>query len=82
MNNANANVTLSEMDDEYSAYDFDLSELESQLENDLSDKLANLEMSEEERKNIGNPDKLGTVVYDTVMRHINNQIPGLPPQSG
>lgn len=62
MNNANANVTLSEMDDEYSAYDFDLGELESQLENDLSDKLANLEMSEEERKNIGNPDELGTVV--------------------
>lgn len=77
MNNANANVTLSEMDDEYSAYDFDLSELESQLENDLSDKLANLEMSEEERKNIGNPDKLGTVVYDTVMNHINSQIAGL-----
>lgn len=76
MNNANANLTLSEIDDQ-SIHDFDFSELENQLENDLSDKLADLEMSEEDRKNISNPDKLGTVVYDTVMEHINNQIPGL-----
>ena len=76
MNNANANLTLSEIDD-HSVHDFDLSELESQLENDLSDKLADLKMSEEDRKNISNPDNLGTVVYNTVMEHINNQIPGL-----
>ena len=76
MNNANANLTLSEIDD-HSVHDFDLSELESQLENDLSDKLADLEMSEEDRKNISSPDKLGTVVYNTVMEHINNQTPGL-----
>lgn len=66
----NAYINKSEFDSEY---EFDFNELESKLEEELSD----LELLEEDRKKIGNLDSFGSVIHDTVLEHVNNQISGL-----
>jgi hypothetical protein len=70
MKNENAYINKSVFDTEY---EFNFSELERKLEEELSD----LELLEEDRKKIGNPDSLGSVIHETVLEHINNQISGL-----
>lgn len=74
MKNENAKIELLEFENEY---DFNFDDLERQLENDLSSSIADLDLLEEDRKKIGNPDSLGEVIHATVMDHINNQIAGL-----
>jgi len=73
MKNDNAVLEVSEIDSEDS---FDFDELESKLESELASQLSDLEMLEEDRKKIGNPESLDKVIYDTVFEHINNQIAG------
>ena len=52
--------------------DFDA--LEAQLEGELAEQLADLELLEEDKKKIGNPDALGKVILDEVWTQFGNQI--------
>ena len=74
MKNENARIEQSEFDNEYA---FDLDDLEKKLEEDLSSSILDLDLLEEDRKKIGNPDSLGEIIHNTVMDHLNNQIAGL-----
>lgn len=74
MKNENAVIEQSEFENEY---DFNFEDLERKLEDDLSISILDLDLLEEDRKKIGNPDNLGKIIHDTVMDHINNQISGL-----
>ena len=60
MVNENAVLKISEFDiEEEDFVDVDLDELESKLEEDLASQFSDLEMLEEDRKKIGNPESLG-----------------------
>lgn len=74
MKNENAKIEQSEIENEY---DFDFDDLEKKLEEDLSSSISDLDLLEEDRKKIGNPDSLGEIIHNTVMNQINNQIAGL-----
>lgn len=74
MKNENAKIEQSEIEIEN---DFNLDDLEKKLEEDLSTSISDLDLLEEDRKKIGNPDSLGEIIHNTVMDHINNQIAGL-----
>lgn len=53
---------------------FDIEELEKKLEEDISICEEDIAFLEEEKENIGNPDKLGKVLGDVVMEQLRNQI--------
>lgn len=53
---------------------FDLDALESQLQGELDEQLADLSVLEEDRKKIGNPDSLGNTIKDVVWEQFCNQI--------
>lgn len=53
---------------------FDIEELEKKLEDDISISEEDIAFLEEEKENIGNPDKLGKVLGDVVMEQLRNQI--------
>lgn len=53
---------------------FDIEELEKKLEEDISISEEDIAFLEEEKENIGNPDKLGKVLGDVVMEQLRNQI--------
>lgn len=72
MDNSNALDQSSEFENE----SFDLDELQKLLESELGEQFSDLELLEEERKKIGNPESLGKIIQDTVLEHINNQIAG------
>lgn len=74
MKNKNYELNSSDIDNDQL---FDLDELESKLEEELLSQFSDLELLEEDRKMIGNPDSLGQIVHDTVMSQINNQIASL-----
>lgn len=54
------------------AVDFD--ELESKLESDFEEQMLDLQILEEDRKKIGNPDSLGETVMNAVWEQFLNQI--------
>lgn len=53
---------------------FDLDALESRLQGELDEQLADLSDLEEDRKKIGNPDSLGNTIKDVVWEQFLNQI--------
>ncbi len=53
---------------------FDLDALESQLQGELDEQLADLSVLEEDRKKIGNPESLGNTIKDVVWEQFCNQI--------
>lgn len=53
---------------------FDLDALESQLQGELDEQLADLSVLEEDREKIGNPDSLGNIIKDVVWEQFLNQI--------
>lgn len=67
--NASLNFNEEEFNEEI---DFDA--LESQLEGELAEQLADLELLEEDKKKIGNPDALGKVIIDEVWTQFGNQL--------
>ncbi len=73
MKNENAKIEQSEFENEY---DFNFDDLEKKLEDDLSSSISDLDLLEEDRKKIENPDSLGEIIHNTVMDQINNQIAG------
>jgi len=70
--NENAIVVIEET--EIQGADFDLDDLETSLEADLERQLGDLELLEEDRKKIGNPEALGQAVFDEVWNQFGNQI--------
>lgn len=74
MKNENAKIEQSEFENEY---DFSFDDLERKLEEDLSSSISDLDLLEEDRKKIGNPDSFAEVIHNAVMNQINNQIAGL-----
>ncbi|MBR4373542.1 MAG: hypothetical protein IKP49_04200 [Treponema sp.] len=54
--------------------EFDLAELENQLEAEVDKSLADIEFLESERKSIGNPDALGEVIKKTILEQVNMQL--------
>lgn len=63
-------ATMNDMTDE--TIDFD--DLESQLESELEEKLSELHFLESEREQIGNPDALGSTIKNVVWEQFLNQI--------
>ena len=59
---------------EDSKKEFDLAELENQLEAEVDKSLADIEFLESERKSIGNPDALGEVIKKTILEQVNMQL--------
>lgn len=53
---------------------FDFDELEAKLQEQLEEELADLNLLQEEREKIGNPDALGKVILDEVWKQFGNQI--------
>ena len=53
---------------------FDFEELETKLQEQLEEELAELELFKEEKDKIGNPDALGQVILDEVWKQFGNQI--------
>lgn len=68
MSNANANNNLNEFEE------LDLNQLEENLSQQLEDAFSDLELSKQERDNIGNPESLGKVIQDEVWKQFANQI--------
>lgn len=53
---------------------FNIDELEANLEAELESQLADLAFLEEEKAKIGNPDSLGKIIMDEVWTQFRNQI--------
>lgn len=68
--NSKINATFDEVEDE--SIDFD--GLEAQLENELEEKISELQFLESEREQIGNPDALGSTIKNVVWEQFLNQI--------
>lgn len=68
-NNSSAIQTI-DADDE----NFNIDELEANLEAELESQLADLAFLEEEKAKIGNPDSLGKIIMDEVWTQFGNQI--------
>ena len=68
-NNAKENLRLEEYNQ-----DLNFEEAEESLSQQLEEAFAELELSEEERKNIGNPESLGSVIQDEIWKQFANQI--------
>lgn len=68
-NNSSAIQTI-DADDE----NFNIDELEANLEAELESQLADLVFLEEEKAKIGNPDSLGKIIMDEVWTQFGNQI--------
>lgn len=66
----NAIITV----DEYEQESFDLDALEEKLEEELGEHLSGLEHLKEEHKLIGNPDRIGTVVLNSIWEQFINQV--------
>lgn len=60
--------------DEDMSLDFDFEDIENQLEQEIADELADLQMLKEDREKIANPDALGKVVLNEVWNQFANQI--------
>lgn len=72
MANKNENlISLTESDNTYSDLSFD--EIENTLTAQIEDALADLELLEEERKNIANPESLANSVKDQIFSQISSQ---------
>lgn len=67
--NAKENLELAEYNE-----DLNFEDDEELLSQQVEDAFAELELSEEERKNIGNPESLGKVIQDEVWKQFANQI--------
>ena len=68
-NNAKENLGLEEYNQ-----DLNFEEAEESLSQQLEEAFTELELSEEERKNIGNPESLGSVIQDEIWKQFANQI--------
>lgn len=68
--NSSSAIQAIEADDE----NFNIDELEANLEAELESQLADLSFLEEERAKIGNPDSLGKIIMDEVWTQFGNQI--------
>jgi len=68
--NGKMNATLDEVADE--SIDFD--GLEAQLESELEERISELQFLESEREQIGNPDALGATIKNVVWEQFLNQI--------
>lgn len=61
-------------DAEFDEENINLDSLVNHLENSMVSHLSDLELMEDDRKMIGNPERLGKIIEETVMAQINNQI--------
>lgn len=61
--------------------DFDFEAMEALLSQQLENQIADLDLAEEDRAKIGNPDSLGKAIFDEVVRQFGNQV-GLDITSG
>ena len=68
--NNSSSIQAIEADDE----NFNIDELEANLEAELESQLRDLSFLEEERAKIGNPDSLGKIIMDEVWTQFGNQI--------
>ena len=68
---ANENATMEKKDN---LDGLDLDELERLLQDDLEEKLGDLEFIDEQQEQIGSPDALGEVLLNTVWEQFTNQI--------
>lgn len=73
---ANENVLQNE-----AIKDFDFEAMEDLISQQLEDQIADLDLAEEDRAKIGNPDSLGKTIFDEVVRQFGNQV-GLDITSG
>src|SRR4051812_21142690 len=67
--NANQNMEIDNIEP-----DFDFEEVEGFLSKQLEDSFSDLELLENERESIADPDSLGKVVLDEVWKQFGNQI--------
>lgn len=74
MSKENAILDQSEELNEELTESFDFDELEEKLQSQLEEELSDLELLQEEREKIGNPDALGKVILDEVWKQFGNQI--------
>ena len=70
----NDNATSNKIEQDLYTSDFDIDELEKNLESSLEEDLADLDFLEEDKNKIGNPDTLGKAVMDVVWEQVINQI--------
>jgi hypothetical protein len=69
--NDELSVDLAEFEEEES---FDLGQIEIELQNQFEEAFSGVELLEQERKNISNPESLGKVMFDQVITEFGNQI--------
>lgn len=74
MDNENAVFNKGSQIEEDLTEAFDLDELEEKLQSQLEEELEDMEFLAEEKEKIGNPEALGTVIYEEVLRQFSNQI--------
>ncbi|MBL3890792.1 cation diffusion facilitator family transporter [Bacillus cereus] len=71
MSKENAKLRISDIDVEDS---FDFDELENKLQSELDIQLSDLDVLQDEREKIGNPENLGNTIMNVVWEQFTNQI--------